>query len=132
MAARKKKDNVWLWVIAGAILLYFLTRPKTQYRPASIRYSTTGTLTPKMLAEMYDSLMQDTTRTFITDEALGIKDKPWQLDLAASTKNYEAVKAEYRKYFGKNLTDDLIAWLTGPELSDFVAALLENNQVLTP
>jgi hypothetical protein len=128
----KKEKQTWTWLAIAGIFLYFLLRPKTAVRSASIRYSTTGTMTPKLLAEMYDSLMQDTTRTFITDEALGIKDLPWQLDLARYTTNYPEVKAEYLKYYGKNLTDDLIAWLTPPELSDYVAALWKNFQAMTP
>lgn len=157
MATKRKQNQNWIFIAIAALIIYLLTRK--QSRLTSSRYdvvntvdangnivpqiilvngtSTTGTsvkntLTPAVLAVQYHSLIEDTTRSFVTDTSLGIIDLPWQLDLASYTKDYEAVKSKYLGYYGRNLTNDLIRWFQPEELSDFVAALYKNGQVLTP
>lgn len=130
MTKKQKEKQMWIFGIIAVLVIYLLTRKKTTTRVATIRYTATGSITNEELAGMYKDLMKDTSRAYVTDESLGIIDLPWQLDLASLTKDYGAVKKIYEKYYGGNLTMDLIAWMNPIELSQFVAALLKNNQVL--
>lgn len=158
MKPRKKKDLTWYWIAGIIAAIYFLTRKQT--RLASNKYTVVNTvdangntvpkvvlinggnsangtasqnvMTPAVLAVQYFSLMANSVRSYISDPDAGIVDLPWQLDLAKYTKDYPAVKERYLFYYDRNLTTDLLEWFTPEELSDFVAALYKNNQVLTP
>ena len=111
------------------IAVYALTRPK-----AVARYrQQTGTMTNVQLAQAYRELVDSPLRVYInpTDENDPQTGTPWAEDLAAFTKNYAAVKAEYLRAYGRDMSQDLIAWFIGSELSDYVAALWKNGQVMS-
>jgi hypothetical protein len=127
MNEEKKKGLVFLGILA--VIIYFLTRPKVQ-----ARYTQgVGTMTPVQLAGNYKEMMSNALRIYInpTDENDPTTGTPWAIDLAHYTKNYEAVKKLYNQYYGRDLSTDLIAWFEPIELSQFVAALQENNQVMS-
>lgn len=89
-----------------------------------------GTMTAIQLAQAYRELVSSPLRVFInaTDESDPETGTPWAVDLAGYTKNYEAVKAEYLKYYGRDLSEDLIAWFYPAELSKYVEALWSAHQ----
>lgn len=111
------------------VAFYALTRPKAvaRYRQG------TGTMTNVQLAQSYRELVDNPLRVFInpTDETDPQTGTPWAEDLATFTKNYAAVKTEYQKAYGRDMSQDLIAWFIGTELSDYVAALWKNGQVMS-
>ena len=115
---KKEKQKYWLIGIIAAVLLYLYVQSKGGLARL--------TMTNQQLAGMYRSLIFDGVRTFIVNEE-GIE-VPWQIDLASFTSDYEGVKAEYLKQFGRDLTFDLIDWFSPAELSEYVAALYKNNQ----
>lgn len=122
----RKKDIIIVAVVAFIIWLF--TRPKT-----AVRYSQgVGTMTNVQLAENYKELVDSPLRVYInpTDETQPDTGTPWAVDLAGYTKNYLAVKAEYLKYYGGDLTKDLLEWFRPAELSEYVAALWVNKQAL--
>lgn len=128
MTDDQKKQLGLLGLFGAAIVL--LTRPKQ-----AVRYSQgVGTMTTVQLAENFKELISSPVRIFInpTDESQPDTGTPWAVDLARYVKNYEAVKNDYQRFYGGNLSNDLIAWFSGPELSEFVAALwATNNQVMS-
>ena len=124
----EQKKQLAIFGLFGAGV-FLLTRPKKE-----IRYKQgSGTMTSVQLAQSFNELVSSPIRVFInpTDENDPETGTPWAVDLAAYVKNYPAVKSEYLKYYGKDLSAELIAWFSGPELSDFVAALWKNQQVMS-
>lgn len=108
---------------------YLLTRPKK-----AVRYRQgTGTMTTVQLAAAYRELVDNPLRVFInpTDESDPETGTPWAEDLAAFTKNYAAVKAEYKRAYNSDMSQDLIRWFIGNELPDYVEALWKNGQVMS-
>ncbi|GGB98494.1 hypothetical protein [Dyadobacter sediminis] len=121
----EQKKGLGLFGMFGAVI-YFLTRPRQV-----ARYSQgVGTMTAVQLAESYRELISSPLRVFINpvSEAEPDTGTPWAVDLAKYTKNYEAVKKEYLKYYGGDLSQDLIAWFRPAELSEYVAALWDSNK----
>lgn len=124
----ESKRQLGLFALFG-IAAYALTRPK-----AAVRYRQgTGTMTNVQLAQAYREIVDSPLRVYInpTDESDPQTGTPWAEDLAAFTKNYAGVKAEYQKAYGRDMSQDLIAWFIGTELSDYVAALWKNGQVMS-
>lgn len=124
MTNENKKQLALFGLFGGAVLL--LNKPKT-----AVRYTQgSGTLTNVQLAQLYKELVGDVLRVFInpTDENDPQTGTPWAVDLAGYTKNYAAVKAEYQKYYGGDMTQDLIKWFTPAELSEYVAALWDKQK----
>jgi len=122
------KKQLGLFALFG-VAVYALTRPKT-----AVRYRQgTGTMTNVQLAQAYRELVDNPLRVFInpTDENDPQTGTPWAEDLASFTKNYAAVKAEYQRAYGRDMSQDLIAWFIGTELPDYVAALWKNGQVMS-
>lgn len=121
----EQKKGLGLFGMFGAVI-YFLTRPRQV-----ARYTQgVGTMTAVQLAENYRELISSPLRVFINpvNEAEPDTGTPWAVDLAKYTKNYEAVRKEYMKYYGGDLSQDLIAWFRPAELSEFVAALWDSNK----
>lgn len=108
---------------------YALSRPKSvaRYR------QDTGTMTNIQLAQAYRELVDNPLRVYINpvDESDPQTGTPWAEDLAAFTKNYAAVKTEYKRAYDRDMSQDLIAWFYPAELSDYVAALWKNGQVMS-
>jgi hypothetical protein len=127
MTEERKKDLI-IFAVLGAVIWIF-SRPKT-----SVRYrQEVGTMTALQLAENFKELISSPLRVYInpSDEGQPDTGTPWAVDLAAYVKNYAAVKEEYKKYYGGDLSTDLIAWFRPAELSEFVAALWKNEQVMS-
>ena len=111
------------------VVIYALTRPK-----AVVRYrQDTGTMTTVQLAQSYRELVDSPLRVYInaTDPNNPETGTPWAVDLAQFTKNYAAVKAEYLRAYGRDMSQDLINWFIGTELPDYVAALWKVGQVMS-
>lgn len=127
MTEEAKKQLALLGIFGGVI--YVLTRPKV-----AVRYrQQTGTMTTVQLAQAYRELVDSPLRVYInpSDENNPETGTPWAEDLAQFTKNYAAVKSEYQRAYGRDMTQDLIGWFIGTELSDYVAALWKVGQVMS-
>lgn len=125
MTDKQKRALALFGLGAGAILIA-TSKPRKV-----IKYvQHVGTMTAIQLAQAYRELVSSPLRVFInpTDESNPETGTPWAVDLAQYTKSYEAVKAEYLKYYGRDLSEDLIAWFYPAELSQYVAALWEAHQ----
>jgi hypothetical protein len=125
MDDKQKRILVLLGIGAGVILIA-TSKPRKV-----VKYvQNVGTMTAIQLAQGYRELVSSPLRVYInaTDESNPETGTPWAVDLAGYTKNYEAVKAEYLKYYGRDLSEDLIAWFYPAELSQYVAALWKAHQ----
>jgi hypothetical protein len=122
-----QKKQLALFGIFGAVV-YAVSRPKVVARYRQGR----GTMTTIQLVEAYRELVSDPVRVFInpTDENEPDTGTPWAVDLASFTKNYATVKAEYARYYERDLSADLLAWFSPIELSQYVAALWEKNKTV--
>jgi hypothetical protein len=127
MTEERKKDII-IFAVLGAVIWLF-SRPKT-----SVRYrQEVGTMTALQLAENFKEMISSPLRVYVNPVNADEPDTgtPWAVDLASFVKNYDAVKAEYNKFYGGDLSTDLIAWFRPAELSEFVAALWKNQQVMS-
>jgi hypothetical protein len=120
-----QKQQLAILGLIGTVV-YVVSRPKAvaRYRQG------TGTMTNVQLAEAYREIVDKPLRIYInpTDESDPETGTPWAVDLAAFTKNYAAVKAEYLKYYGSDMSQDLLKWFTPIELSQYVAALWDKQK----
>ncbi|WP_353720175.1 hypothetical protein [Dyadobacter sp. 676] len=125
MDDKQKRALALLGLGVGAVLIA-TSRP----RKVSKYVQQAGTMTAIQLAQAYRELVSSPLRVFInpTDESNPETGMPWAVDLAHYTKSYEAVKAEYLKYYGRDLSEDLIAWFYPAELSQYVDALWKAHQ----
>ena len=118
---KKQKEQYWLFGLIAAVLLFLYIQSKGGLRKAMI--------TNRQIAEMYRELIS--SKIPMTIEVDG-KNIPWQLDIASMTNDYIGVKAEYLNLYNRNMTDDLLQWFSPAELSEYVAELWKNGQVMTP
>jgi len=125
MDDKQKRAAVLLGLGMGVVLIA-ASRP----RKVSKYVQQPGTMTAIQLAQAYRELVSSPVRVFInpTDESNPETGTPWAVDLAGYTKNYEAVKTEYLKYYGRDLSEDLIGWFYPAELSQYVDALWKAHQ----
>lgn len=117
----KRKRVLAIFGVSLGIMLVVASKPSK----ISKYVQQPGTMTAVQLSQSYRELVSSPLRVFInpTDEKNPETGTPWAVDLAGYTKNYEAVKAEYLKYYGRDLSEDLIAWFYPAELSQYVDAL---------
>jgi len=121
----EQKKGLGLFGLFGATV-YLLTRPRQVAR----YIQAAGTMTALQLSENYRELVSSPVRVFLNpkDESRPDTGTPWAVDLARHTKNYDAVKNEYLKYYARDLSEDLIGWFHPAELSEYVAALWDSNK----
>lgn len=120
---QKKESRILAGLIGVAVFILAFS--------GNVRDRIFGGLTPEDLAKMYyDMLHVGSVDALVTVSGDTL---PRFIYLAQNTRNYDAVKAAYMKFYGKNLTTDLLWRFNGEQLSLYVAELLDaNNQVMTP
>lgn len=119
--ARKKQNNWWLWAIGLFLLI------RSVAKGGALR---SVFLSSDQIAEMYRSLV--TSEPHVNYYTNGVL---WHLDLATVTKDYAGVQAAYFRAYGRNLTPDLLEYFEQKgaiHLSDYVAELFKNGQVMLP
>lgn len=120
---QKKESRILAGLIGIAVLIFAFS--------GNVRAKLFGGLTPEELArEYYDMLHVGNVNALVTVSGDTL---PRFIYLAQNTRNYEAVKVAYMRFYSRNITTDLLWRFNGEQLSLYVAELLDaNNQVMTP
>lgn len=115
--ARKKENNEWLiWVGVGIVLFLFSRRSGGK----------TVDVTSDFILEAYRDLIT------LQSDNINYQGVPLHIYLARNTTDYDTVKHAYNSTYGGNFTEELTSRLAGQRLSEYVAELLKNGQLITP